>query len=575
MKDEVLQENGNIEADKMEIKGKKVMILGGFGEVGFAICRKLLQEQPKELIVTSLRKEEAFEAARKLQLEAPNSCILTPVYGNLFVRLPLKDATRDEILANPQYQQWLAEDALEELTEEILTSSTLYEVISEYCPEIIVDCINTATAIAYQNVYQSYKTLSQNFRTCKTVEELTKGMYDFLSTLYIPLLVRHIQILYETMRRNKTLFYMKIGTTGTGGMGFNIPFTHGEEQPSRLLLSKSAIAGAHTLLLFLLDRTPGGPIVKELKPATLIGWKGFGKGRILKYGYPVPLYDCPSTEGYRLVQGGSFCYEKLKIGSGIDGREVEGVYVDTGENGFFSPDEFKVVTALDLMQYITPEEIAEVALLEIHGVNTSKDVIGAIAGAVMGSTYRAGLLRQKVIRETENLGEQGIAYGLLGPRITKLIFEAHLIRKSYNTFEKALQPLPEEISYTLEKEVERDQEIRSGALSIGIPILLTDGKTLLFAQRFNKDKKWEEENWVINLERVEEWAQREWIDLRPQNMLRWQEWLRTIYEEIKKSSGDTSSHMDCGSRFWLRNEKGEILIDPGEVVGWILIKEGR
>jgi hypothetical protein len=34
--------------------------------------------------------------------------------------------------------------------------------------------------------------------------------------------------------------YVKIGTSGTGGMGLNIPYTHSEEKPSRVLLSKSA-----------------------------------------------------------------------------------------------------------------------------------------------------------------------------------------------------------------------------------------------------------------------------------------------------------------------------------------------
>jgi len=66
------------------------MVLGGYGEVGFSICRKLLQEQPKELIVTSLRKEEAFSAVEKLQLESHSPCTLTPVYGNLYVRWSLK-----------------------------------------------------------------------------------------------------------------------------------------------------------------------------------------------------------------------------------------------------------------------------------------------------------------------------------------------------------------------------------------------------------------------------------------------------------------------------------------------------
>ena len=51
--------------------------------------------------------------------------------------------------------------------------------------------------------------------------------------------------------------YLKVGTTGTGGMGLNIPFTHSEDKPSRVLLAKSAMAGAHSMLLFLLGRTAG------------------------------------------------------------------------------------------------------------------------------------------------------------------------------------------------------------------------------------------------------------------------------------------------------------------------------
>ncbi len=64
--------------------------------------------------------------------------------------------------------------------------------------------------------------------------------------------------------------YFKVGTSGTGGMGVNIPYTHSEERPSRVLLSKTAVAGAQTLLLFLLARTPGGPLVKEIKPTAAI-----------------------------------------------------------------------------------------------------------------------------------------------------------------------------------------------------------------------------------------------------------------------------------------------------------------
>src|SRR3989454_9108675 len=77
----------------------------------------------------------------------------------------------------------------------------------------------------------------------------------------------------EALKRAGTRAYVKIGTSGTGGMGFNIPYTHSEERPSRTLLTKSAVAGAHSLLLFLLGRTPGAPVTVEIKPTATIDRK--------------------------------------------------------------------------------------------------------------------------------------------------------------------------------------------------------------------------------------------------------------------------------------------------------------
>jgi nucleoside-diphosphate-sugar epimerase len=158
--------------NKMEIKGSKVMVLGGYGEVGMAICHRLLKRNPKELIITSLRKEEALETVAKLHSEA-RDVRFKPVYGNLFVRWPLKDILPDKLQSTPQYQKWLAEDALEELNEEILTSSTLYRVITKHRPEIIIDCINTATALAYQNIYQGYQEMLKSLQTAPNVKKLT------------------------------------------------------------------------------------------------------------------------------------------------------------------------------------------------------------------------------------------------------------------------------------------------------------------------------------------------------------------------------------------------------------------
>ena len=102
--------------------------------------------------------------------------------------------------------------------------------------------------------------------------DLHESLEMLLVTDYVPQLIRHVQVLWQSMVKAETTAYIKIGTSGTGGMGLNIPYTHSEEKPSRVLLSKSALAGAHTLLLFLMARTSGGPITKEVKPAAAIAW---------------------------------------------------------------------------------------------------------------------------------------------------------------------------------------------------------------------------------------------------------------------------------------------------------------
>jgi NAD(P)-dependent dehydrogenase (short-subunit alcohol dehydrogenase family) len=134
----------------MDIQNKTVLVLGGWGLVGSAICRNLIAEKPKRIIVTSLKRAEAEEAVEHLRKEFPKASksYFVPWWGNIFVRHELKDMKREDILANEKYRAMLIEDILDELTGPILKRSTLYKLLQEYTPEVIVDCINSATAIA-------------------------------------------------------------------------------------------------------------------------------------------------------------------------------------------------------------------------------------------------------------------------------------------------------------------------------------------------------------------------------------------------------------------------------------------
>ena len=165
-------------------------------------------------------------------------------------------------------------------------------------------------------------------------------------------------------------------------MGLNIPYTHSEERPSRTLLSKSSIAGAHSMLLYLLARTPEAPIVKEIKPAAAIAWKRIGAGPVLRRGHPIRLYDCPPERALDVeeaLSGADGPWSELLDGSGRP-RVLESVYIDTGENGMFSCEEFETVTALGQMEYVTPEEIATDVLLELKGGTTGREVVAALDG---------------------------------------------------------------------------------------------------------------------------------------------------------------------------------------------------
>ena len=230
----------------MNIEGKKVLVLGGAGLVGLAVCRELLAKRPKQIQIHSLRDEESIEARELLEKETNGTEILISS-GDIFGLT--RDTTREEKI----------KAQLKQLADEDLDEYRLYNLLTESRPEIVIDCVNTATGIAYRDVYAATDRVWHDLGEDNLTPDRVKNL---LEALYIPRLIRHIQVLYRGMSDAKTRSYFKVGTSGTGGMGLNVPYTHSEEKPSRVLLSKSAVAGAHSMLLFLMARTPDAPMTK-------------------------------------------------------------------------------------------------------------------------------------------------------------------------------------------------------------------------------------------------------------------------------------------------------------------------
>jgi hypothetical protein len=571
----------------MDLLGKKVMVLGGFGLVGMPICRKLVKEGVKEIVLTSLKENEAKSACEILKAESPH-VTFTPGWGDIFVRSDFKDTPRREVLSDATNRRLFIRDILDPLTPEVVSRITLYRLIVENRPDVVIDCVNTSTGIAYQDVYeQSEKVLAglDNKLGQRVDDELINIVEDLIASLSAPQLVRHIQILHNALQDGGCRGYLKIGTTGTGGMGLNIPYTHSEDRPSRVLLTKNAMGGAQSLMMFLMARTPlqddEGNIreifVKEIKPAATIAWKGVKAGEIKKAGKNFPRYNMEVSDALPL---GNVLNSNMSEGPWTKGDDtLHSVYIDTGENGIFSEGEFTAITEVGQMEFVTPEEIAQHAVWEIMGGSSGHDIMGALDGAVMEPTYRAGVLRQVALdklqqiqkRSNEN-GEnldESVAFELLGPpRLSKLLHEVNLIRHGYNSMREASKATPEEMSKKLEDVLVNNPKLRSAILSVGIPVLLGDGERYIRGPELKIPHHAVNNEFEINTDTVNNWCEKGWVDLRAENMKLWLEWFNAILSQKDSRSGDdTSSRYDFDEDYFDPDET----INPGKMAGWIFI----
>jgi hypothetical protein len=542
----------------MEIRDTRVLILGGSGLVGMAIARRMLRHRPARLTITALTENETEEGFAELTELAAGGTEIARNWGDLMVATEFKDEPRHELVESPEKRRVLLDDIYGPLGRERLERSFLYRLLVEEKPEIVVDCVNTATAIAYQDVFSSVKQVRAQLNSdCENINDVVER---HLAIIYMPQLIRHVHILLEALRDAGTQFYLKVGTSGTGGMGLNIPFTHSEQRPSSMLLAKSSVAGAHSLLLFLTARTPGTPAVKEIKPTAAIAWKSIGDGPLSWRGKALERFDTTGPVPFaEALNDERVAWKKL------DGQ-LEAVHIDMGENGLFSRDEFEAISALGLMELVTTEEIAQAVLREIRGKPTGLDIVSALDSASMGPTYRGGVLRELALRRIEELeqqaGTRSVAFEMLGPpRLSKLLFEAHILEVLYETLDAAAELDPEKTAKDAAGLLAANGELRVGIVSIGLPIIDPDGDKVF---RGPELKVRPEDGAAVD----EKLIARGWVDLRPSNWKLWRDRIQNYIKEVATAPGP-----DEGSIADVDQASRSNRIRPGAAVAWIFKRE--
>ncbi len=514
----------------MRLEGSTILILGGSGLVGHAVARRLIGFRPARLVLVALREPEVRRAAEDLRRQGVGDTAIDVAWGDVFLPAELAQMDRGAIAADPKRRAALVADLFGDFTEDVLRRSLFFQLLDRHRPDAVVDGLNTATAFAYQNVYHSIQELLAAARQGGVTAELVE---QHVLTLPLPQLIRHLQIATEAFQRTGVGMYVKIGTSGTGGMGFNIPYTHSEERPSRMLLTKSALAGAHSLLLFLLARTPGAPATKEIKPTAVVGWREICYGPIKRAGRALRRVDCPQPLPLaRAFAPGARGWRDT-------GEPIISVYADTGENGFFARQEFETVTSLASMELITPEEIADDVVTELQGRPTGRDIVAALDGATSGPTYRAGIVRGAALAKLAQLerqhGVRSVAFEFLGPpRLTKMLYETQILSELVPAVEALAQADAADLARRAAQLMARDSDLRSTILSIGLPIIVPGeqvyrGETILMPPGDGD---------------AEAAVGRGWVDLRAANCALWITRARRVVEQAEGRSQTAGTGSD-------------------------------
>jgi hypothetical protein len=200
--------------------------------------------------------------------------------------------------------------------------------------------------------------------------------------------------------------------------------------------------------------------------------------------------------------------------------------------------------------------------------------MGALDASTMGPSYRAGYLRESAVRMMEALEREhtdsSVAFEMLGPpRLAKLLFEAQLLKRVAKDFDGVAATTAEELSKKSQKIIESDDHLRSQMISIGIPVLMNDGKRLVRGPMIKIPPAKVKTEVPLNEQLINDYSREGWVDLRTENMQIWKDRFTTIRSEITAAGNTTGSSLDRSPAYW----DDFTTINEGRMAAWIFATE--
>ncbi|MFC1705543.1 hypothetical protein ACFL59_01830 [Planctomycetota bacterium] len=618
-------------------KDLRVLCLGGGGQIGREVCRQMIEHGADTIIVHDLTAERAQAAIESLGCSVAPSArtTLVPSGGNVFhpedlgtwsceeadrgegplfrhVELVAGRANDEVISSRPDLLERLSTFNMGTLTDERVRRSLLWRLVAEYRPQVIVDTINTATALGYRNdvirvsgeVHQIIRSLLdtleegaaplQSFEDCRRAIDgleagarnaVTHRMIDLLASCYrmhaflnTAAISRYVQCLNAMFDRESAKAeeggtyvpelsrYVKVHTTGLGGMGFNIRYTHGDRGAPGLstrLLGKVCVAGSTLQLLLGLAHTPGRD-VRVVVPATLVGWEDpedfvvrrsvtlwseHAQDWVRTRIGPLPEIDSE----VRLRFDGTHNLARLLKEQAARVTEVaaslEVPYIKSGENEPYAIEDLTAVTALGQMGCVTKEEVAQAVIECVQG-DSRYDALTGLDATLLLPTQSASVLRDKTLRRyrthlfpSEAIPRPSVSLGNLGPTTAKQLYEIELIRSVFPAVTDVTRATPSEMLACVCGYVTGDEGggLRRQILSLGIPIVLHRGlgqSEILLGRHLAYPETPCEWDRVLSPEdeRVRAIIDTAWVDLSIGNMEAWHEKFTAVEEGLERES---------------------------------------
>lgn len=492
----------------------KSILFIGTGQIGKAILNKVVLSGPEKIVIHNLTEDESNLVCNKYKSLYPNIDFI-PSYGNIFMPYQLKDLNNRNL-----YDK--SEDIINYFYKEIdpitLEQSTIVTLIEKYKPSLIIDAINTATVLgnAYNPEY-NFKCYSDDPAECSKrlmVDDYTTKIINFVYSLKYGI---------ETYGVEK---YVKVSTTGLGGMGINMPYTHGDNPKINLssaLMGKIAASGVLHQLLWNLEHTMGNNI-SLIIPGTFVGYDSVknepietDKGLLFKRTVP---------KSYKLLDK-----EKIEYNDTLTNEYLEFPVVRAGENHVYSKMELNVLTAIGQMEGITKEEVANKVIDCIDG-KSSNDILSTLDSAMLKPTY----LGREMIYDINNKFDEtsyeyGIATGNLGVTLSKKLYELFLIKEAYPTISDLRQNDIDSIVKQVNSKL--NNSLIEEIITLGIPIL--DCNNNFYIGDYSLVPNIKEEN-KIDEKNIEKWSKIGWVDLRKNNIQSLVNLLIKVYDDATEKA---------------------------------------